>query len=153
MAADTQCQRAQPSSSTWRDWSRISTTMRRWAAVFLGKANPADAEADPGVTSGDAWTEAALNPPSWWQGLHKTVGDFFIWSSGYEVLANPIRELQKPLTEGWATGGGDTSRVIFLESAKEAHIQPLIDTILPGKGKKGDAQMVIEEWYKARLQR
>ncbi|KAF9690738.1 hypothetical protein EKO04_011321 [Ascochyta lentis] len=126
--------------------------LRKWGAMFLGKANDSNPEADPGPISGDSWTEACLNPPSWWNGMHQVVSDTFIWWGGYEVFGDPIRELEKNLNEGWATGGGDLNRVRFFESAREAHVAPIVDTMIPG-AEKSDAQVVIEEWFKGRLQR
>lgn len=125
--------------------------LRKWSAMFLNKANFPDPEADPGLILGDAWTEACRNPSSWWNGMHQVVSDVFIWWGGYEVFVDPLRELEKNLKAGWADGGGDPSRTKFLESAKEAHVAPIVDTMIPGV-KKGDAQVAIEEWFKGRLQ-
>ena len=125
--------------------------LRKWSAMFLNKADASNAEADPGLISGDAWTEACLNPSSWWNGMHYVVSDTFIWWGGHEVFVDPIRELEKNFRAGWADGGGDRSRAIFLESPEEAHVGPIVDTMIPG-AKKGDAQIAIEEWFKSRLQ-
>lgn len=128
-------------------------SLRRWSAMFLNKANPVNPEADPGTISGDAWTEACLNPASWWSGLHRVVDDIFVSYGSYEVFADPIRDLEKALRKGWADGGGDVSRVTFLEAAKAAHIAPIVDIMAPGRYVKSDTQIAIEEWYKARLQK
>jgi acetyl esterase/lipase len=125
--------------------------LRKWAAMFLNKANSADPESDPGPVSGDAYTEACTNPVSWWNGFHHTVSDVFVSYGSYEVLADPIKELEKQMKRGWAEGGGDLSRVVFMESAKEAHIQPIVDIMTPGSNVKSCTQIAIEEWYKARL--
>ncbi|KAF2822349.1 alpha/beta-hydrolase [Ophiobolus disseminans] len=124
--------------------------LRKWSAMFLNKANTDDPEADPGPVSGDAYTEACKNPASWWTGLHKVVGDVFVAYGSYEVLADPIKELEKNLIAGWAAGGGDPNRVIFVEGAKEAHIAPIIDIMTPSRKTKSSTQTAIEEWYKAR---
>ncbi|KAF2622391.1 hypothetical protein BU25DRAFT_425778 [Macroventuria anomochaeta] len=125
--------------------------LRKWSAMFLNKANTSKPEADPGPISGDAWTEACLNPSSWWNGMHQVVSDAFIWWGSYEVFVDPIRELEKNFKAGWADGGGDPSRAMFLESAKEAHVGPIVDTMIPG-AKKGNAQDGIKEWFKGQLQ-
>ncbi|KAJ4368524.1 hypothetical protein N0V86_009429 [Didymella sp. IMI 355093] len=125
--------------------------LRKWSAMFLNRANASDPESDPGLRSGDAWTEACLNPSSWWTGMHQVVSDVFVWWGGYEVFVDPIRELEKNFKAGWTEGGGESSRTIFLESAKEAHTAPIVDTMIPGV-EKGDAQVLIEEWFKGRLQ-
>lgn len=126
-------------------------SLRKWGAMFLNKSNPSNSEADPGPISGDAWTEVCLNPASWWSGMHQVVSDVFIWWGGYEVFVDPIRELEKSFKQGWEEGGGDASRVHFLESAKEVHVAPIVDTMISG-AKKGEAQVAIEEWFKGRLQ-
>ncbi|KAL1603038.1 hypothetical protein SLS59_004694 [Nothophoma quercina] len=125
--------------------------LRKWSAMFLNKAIASNPETDPGVVSGDVWTEACLNPPSWWNGIHHVVGDVFVWWGSHEIFVDPIRELEKNFKEGWADGGGDSSQAIFLESAMEAHVAPIVDTMISG-ARKGDAQLAIEEWFKGRLQ-
>ena len=128
-----------------------SLPLRKWSAMFLNKANSFDPESDPGPISGDAWTEACLNPSSWWDGMHKVVSDVFIWWGSYEVFVDPIRELESKFKAGWANGGGAPDRVIFLESPKEVHTAPIMDTVVVG-AKKGKVQVLIEEWFKGRLQ-
>lgn len=127
--------------------------LRKWSAMFLNKPNSADPEADPGRVSGDAWTEACLNPASWWDGLHRVVSAIFISYGSYEVLVDPIKELEKQLKTGWTDGGGDASQVTVFEGSKEAHIAPIMDIMTPGKTKKSGTQVAIEAWYKARLQK
>ncbi|KAF3035570.1 hypothetical protein E8E12_005402 [Didymella heteroderae] len=129
----------------------VPLALRKWSAMFLSKANASDPESDPGTISGDAWTEACLNHSSWWNGMHTVVSDMFVWYGGYEVFVDSIRELESNFKAGWTDGGGDLSRVIFLESAEEAHTAPIVDTVIPG-AKKGDAQVLIEDWFKGRLQ-
>jgi hypothetical protein len=51
---------------------------RKWSAMFLGMANPVTPEADSGPVSGDAWTEACMNDPSWWIGLQNVAGNILI---------------------------------------------------------------------------
>ena len=125
--------------------------LHKWSAMFLGKANTINPEADPGPISGDQWTDVCLNPSSWWEGMHDIVMDVFIWWGAHEVFADPIRELESKFRTGWKVGGGDCEKVVFLESAGEAHVAPISDTMLPGGGKKSDAQLEIEEWLKSRL--
>jgi acetyl esterase/lipase len=125
--------------------------LRKWSAMFLDKANSTDPEADPGPVSGDAYTEACKNPASWWNGFHRTVGNVFVSYGSYEVLADPIKELERQMKKGWTEGGGDSSRLVFLEGAKEAHISPIVDIMTPGARMKSSTQSAIEGWYKARL--
>lgn len=125
--------------------------LRKWSAMFLNKANASDPESDPGPISGDAWAEACLNPSSWWDGMHKVVSDIFVWWGSYEVFVDPIRELESNFKAGWTSGGGALDRVMFLETPKEVHTAPIVDTVVGG-AKKGDAQVLIEEWFKGRLQ-
>ncbi|KAF2996282.1 hypothetical protein E8E13_005054 [Curvularia kusanoi] len=125
--------------------------LRKWSAMFLGKASTVNPEADPGPISGDNWTDVCMNPPSWWEGMHRVVGSVFIWRGGQEVLVDSMRALEKNLRAGWADGGGDLEQVIFLESAREAHVAPISEAMLPGGGKKSDAQLAIEDWFKVRL--
>jgi acetyl esterase/lipase len=126
-------------------------TLRKWSAMFLNKANPTNPEADPGPVSGDAYTEAAKNPMSWWKGLHNICSHIFVAYGGSEVLADAIEEWESPLKKGWAEGGGDPSAIIFLKGAKEAHIAPIVDVMAPGADVKSKTQEAIEGWYKARL--
>ncbi|KAH6639563.1 Alpha/Beta hydrolase protein [Boeremia exigua] len=127
--------------------------LRKWSAIFLDKADTSNPEADPGLASrGDAYTEACLNPASWWNSMDQVVSDVFVWSGGYEVFVDSIRELETTFKAGWAHGGGDISRVIFVESAEHQHVAPVFDTAVAG-AKKDDAQVAIEEWFKGRLQR
>jgi acetyl esterase/lipase len=127
--------------------------LRKWSAMFLGKANPVDPETDPaGPVFGDAWTEACMNDPSWWHGLQDVVGDIFVSYGSVEVLADPIRVWKKQLMTGWVEGGGNANRVTFLEGLKEAHVAPILGSMAPGASKKSDTQIAIEEWYKIRLQ-
>lgn len=124
--------------------------LRRASAMFLGKSNPADPESDPGPVSGDAWTEASHNAASWWHGSHHVVSNMFVWSGGVEVFRDPIRELKQHFTTGWVEGGAERDRVVFVETAQEGHIQPLLDA---ARGlHKSNAQVAIKAWVKARLQ-
>ena len=125
--------------------------LRKWSAMFLSKANTSNPESDPGPVSGDAWTEACLNHSSWWHGMHQVVSDVFVWWGSHEVFVDPIRELEGNFKAGWTNSGGELSRTIFLESAKETHTAPIVDTVISA-AKKGDAQVLIEEWFKGRLQ-
>lgn len=127
--------------------------LRKWSAMFLGTANRFNAESDPGPVSGDRWTDVCLNPPSWWEGMHHVISGAFICWGAHEVFVDSMRELERNLRAGWTDGGGDHERVILLESAGEAHVAPISDTMLPGAGKKSDAQLAIEEWLNSRLPR
>ncbi|KAJ4363905.1 hypothetical protein N0V83_009357 [Neocucurbitaria cava] len=126
--------------------------LRKWSAMFLNKSNAADPEADPGPISGDAWTEACLNPASWWHGLHRVVGAIFVSYGSYEILADPIKQWEKELKKGWSHGGGDESQLTFLEAPNEAHVFPILELMTPWKAKSG-TQAAIEAWYKSRLQK
>jgi len=127
--------------------------LRRWSAMFLGTTGPAVPESGPRPIYGDTWTEASLNAASWWHGSHNVVSDIFVWSGGFEVFRDPIRELKQHLTTGWVDGGADPDRLVFVETAQEAHIQPIIDAVHANTNStKGDAQVAIEAWVKARLQ-
>ena len=55
-----------------------SLALPKWGVMFLNKANASNPEADPGTISGDAWTEACLNPASWWNRMHQAVSDVFV---------------------------------------------------------------------------
>jgi acetyl esterase/lipase len=125
--------------------------LRRWSAMFLNKTNSTEPEADPGPVIGDSWTEACLNDASWWNGLNRVVSSVFVWYGGHEVLRDPVREFEEKLKEGWAKGGGDDSRIVVVETAREAHVAPIVDVMI-SPGKKGDAQVAIEEWFGARLE-
>lgn len=126
--------------------------LRKGSAMFLNIADSANLESDPGPVSGDVWTEASLNPASWWHGAHRIVSDVFVWSGGYEVFADSIKDLRRHLSEGWVEGGGEMARVTFLETPKEAHVRPIVDIMSSGRAYKSDAQVAIEGWYKLGLQ-
>jgi len=83
--------------------------------------------------------------------MHQVVSDVFVWWGSHEVFVDPIRELEGNFKAGWTNSGGELSRTIFLESAKETHTAPIVDTVISA-AKKGDAQVLIEEWFKGRLQ-
>jgi acetyl esterase/lipase len=125
--------------------------LRKWSAMFLGKANTINPEADPGPISGDQWTDVCLNLSSWWEGMHHVSISVFIWWGAHEVFADSMRELERNFRTGWTDGGGDREQVVLLESVGEAHVAPISDTMLPGGGKKSDAQLEIEEWLESRL--
>jgi acetyl esterase/lipase len=125
--------------------------LRKWSAMFLNKANPSNPEADPGPIAGDAYTEAAKNPASWWEGMHSVCSHVLVAYGSSEVLVDAIEELEAPLKKGWAEGGGDASAVVFLKGAKEAHIAPIVDIMAPGADVKSSTQTAVEAWYKARL--
>jgi acetyl esterase/lipase len=129
----------------------VPLVLRKWGAMFLNKANEANPEIDPGPISGDSWTEACLNPASWWTDMHHVVSDIFVWWGGHEVFVDPIRELKSNFNKGWADGDGDLNRAIWLESPEEAHVAPIVDTMIPG-AEKSEAQVAIEGWLKDRLQ-
>tara|TARA_R110002003_G_scaffold250_6_gene17768 strand:+ start:11694 stop:12797 length:1104 start_codon:yes stop_codon:yes gene_type:complete len=126
--------------------------LRKWSAMFLGKANSIDQEADPGPVSGDAYTEACKNDASWWRGVDHVVNHVFVAYGGDEVLKGCIVEFEKRFKAGLAESHGDASRVIFFEGKREAHVQPIIDIMTLGSAVKSSTQIAIEEWYKARLQ-
>jgi acetyl esterase/lipase len=126
--------------------------LRRWAAMYLDKTNSSNFEADPGLVSGDAYSEPCTEPEFWWEGLHKVVGDIFIWVGGNEVFVDPVRDFGYILRHGWTKGGGETQRVAYVEAPHEAHIQPIMDVMTSG-GMKSDSQIAIEEWYLARLEK
>lgn len=126
--------------------------IRRWVAMFLNQADTSNPEADPGPISGDAWTEACLNPASWWKNIDQVVSHVFIWQGSAEMLIDSIREFDRNFKEGWADGGGDISRVVVIETLGGLHTQPVMDVVL-GRGKKSDALMAIDEWFRDRLQR
>lgn len=141
-----------PSFSNEKLDNMAPIALRRWSAMFLGKADTVNREADPGHVTGDAWTEATLNTPQWWEGLHRVVGNMFVWYGGYEVFADSIRAWKRNLNEGWIRGGGEADRVTFLEAPKEAHVAPIGDFIARGKRSKSESQIAIEEWYRYRLE-
>jgi acetyl esterase/lipase len=124
--------------------------LRKWSAMFLGQVSPKDAEADPGHVSGDEWTDVVRNDAEWWEGLHSVVDGVFVAYGGNEVLRDPIRELEGKVRSGWVDGGGEGERIVFLEARGEAHVQPIVDFMTPGKG-KSETQRATEEWYMARL--
>jgi acetyl esterase/lipase len=126
--------------------------LRKWSAMFLGKANKADQESDPGPISGDGYTEASKNAASWWDGLHRTVSAVFVSYGSYEVLACPIKDLEIQMKKGWTESGGEPNCVVFVEGSKEAHIAPIVDIMTPDAHIKSSSQNTIESWYKARLQ-
>ncbi|KAH7066064.1 Alpha/Beta hydrolase protein [Paraphoma chrysanthemicola] len=126
--------------------------LRKWSAMFLGKPNPIDPEADPGPVTGDAWTEACKNDASWWHGAANVVSDVFVAYGGDEVLKGAIVEFERHFKAGWKESGGDASRVLFLEGEREAHVQPIIDIMSPRSAVKSITQNAIDSWYKARLQ-
>jgi acetyl esterase/lipase len=125
--------------------------LRKWSAMLLNKSDPSNPEADPGPITGDAYTEACKNPASWWKGMHSICSDIFVCYGSDEVLADAIKEWESPMKKGWVEGGGDSSRVMFLQGAREAHVAPIIDVMTPGANLKSNTQSAIEEWYKARL--
>jgi hypothetical protein len=119
--------------------------------MFLNIANPTDAEADPGLVSGDARTEACLNPASWWHSIHEVISDVFVSYGDNKVLRDAIKELEQHLKKGWSANGGVASRVEFLEGPTEAHVQPIVDFMTLGSENKSNTRVAIEEWYKAGL--
>jgi acetyl esterase/lipase len=125
--------------------------LRKWSAMFLDKADPNDPESDPGPVSGDAYTEACHNPVTWWNGFHETVSDVFVSYGSDEVLADSITELEQQMKKGWAGGGAQPSRVVFVKGKDEAHVYPILESRMPGVKTKCSTQTAIEEWYKARL--
>lgn len=125
--------------------------LRKWSAMFLDRANPADPESDPGAVSGDAYTEVCKNSASWWNGFHRVVGNVFVSYGNYEVLVDPIKELETQMKEGWVENSGDASRVVFITGAKEALIAPILHVMAPGAKVKSSTQIAIEAWYAARL--
>lgn len=127
--------------------------LRRASAMFLGRTDLANSNADPGPVTGDAWTDTCRNPASWWHDLSRVVSDVFIVYGDSEILLGPIKDLERTMKKGWAESNGDPSRMIFLEGIKEAHIAPIIDIMTPDKDKKSNTQLAIEEWYKARLRK
>jgi acetyl esterase/lipase len=124
--------------------------LRRWAAMYMGKSNSSDPEADPGSVSGDAHSEPASNPPSWWSGLHEVVSDVFIWVGCNEVFVDGVREFRDVLREGWVKGGGEAQSITYVEAQGEAHVQPIVDFMTIAV--KTESQVAIDEWYMARLE-
>ncbi len=125
--------------------------LRRWSAMLLGKTNPANAEADPGDVSGDAWIEACLNPASWWHGLPDVISSIHVSYGGSEVFKSPIVELGTQMKQGWTESAGEATRVSFYEGVNEAHIAPIVNLMAPGGPKASYSQISIEYWFTASL--
>jgi acetyl esterase/lipase len=140
-----------PSFDNYRLDMMSALVLRKWSAMLLNKSNPSNPEADPGPISGDAYTEACKNLASWWKGMHSVCSDIFLCYGSDEVLADAIKEWESPLKKGWIEGGGDASRIVFIQGAREAHVAPILDAMKPGANAKSSTQTAIEEWYKARL--
>lgn len=124
--------------------------LRRYAGMFLAPSS--DPERDPGRVHGDAYTEPLHNDASWWKGLSSAVSDVLVWSGGNELFADAIAEFEWVFREGWCQGGDEDGRVVFVQSPERAHIEPILSVMLE-PGVKGEHQVVIEEWIKARLER
>jgi acetyl esterase/lipase len=121
-----------------------------WSAMYTGKStgNPQE---DPGCCLGsDPYVDPASNDSTWWNGLHRVVGDIFIWVGGDEVFVDGVAAFHKTLREGWTQGGGVGERVQYMEPRDEAHIQPIVDWKEEGKV-TSDSQIAIEAWLKDRI--
>lgn len=123
--------------------------LRRWAAMYMDKSSVINPEADPGLVSGDAYSEPASSPASWWSGLHEVVRDIFIWVGGDEVFVDDVREFRNTLHDGWVKSNGGAQCITFVVAPGEAHIQPFMDIMTTRT--KTKSQVAIEEWYMARL--
>ncbi|KAF9738628.1 hypothetical protein PMIN07_007101 [Paraphaeosphaeria minitans] len=129
--------------------------LRRYAGMFL--APSATPESDPGRVHGDAYTEPLHNDASWWKGLPRVVSDVLVWSGGNELFADAVADFEWVFREGWChgedeDGGNEGENVVFVQSPGRAHIEPIMSVMLE-PGVKGDHQIIIEEWIKARLER
>ncbi|PSN65225.1 alpha/beta-hydrolase [Corynespora cassiicola Philippines] len=125
--------------------------LRRWAAMFLGKANPSNPELDPSSVSGDAYTEPSSNPSSWWIGLPGLLSSAFVWTGGDEVFLDSIRELENSMKKGWADSGARSDALVFMETAHEPHIGPITDIMIKSKEFKTEQQEAINAWIKSRI--
>ncbi|KAF2731966.1 alpha/beta-hydrolase [Polyplosphaeria fusca] len=121
-----------------------------WSAMYTDQVR-GDPEKDSGSVSGDSYTEPARNPSTWWHGLHRVVSTVFVWVGGDEVFVDDVGDFTATLLEGWNDGGGNSDRVLHLETPREAHIQPIMDC-MGNDSVKGDAQIAIEAWIKSRIE-
>jgi acetyl esterase/lipase len=124
--------------------------LRKWAAMFLDESTD-DPEADQPRVHGDSWAEPLSNMATWWSGLHRVVGHILVWSGADEILVDSIRAFEPLLKKGWREGVGEEDRVVFVETKGRAHIEPIMSIMLEPK-KKGEHQVVLEEWLQARLE-
>lgn len=124
--------------------------LRRSVGMFLSPSAQTDIERDPGRVYGDAYTEPLTNASSWWEGLHSVVDEVFVWYGEGEVLADAIAEFEGAFGKGWSEGGGDKRSIVFVKSPGRAHIEPIMSVMLEPKV-KGDHQVAVEEWLKARF--
>ncbi|KAH8721585.1 hypothetical protein GQ44DRAFT_829147 [Phaeosphaeriaceae sp. PMI808] len=63
-------------------------------------------------------------------------------STTYEVLADPIIEMNRQMRKGWVDGGGDPNQVVIVQGVKEAHIGPILDIMTPGAKAKSYRRVV-----------
>ncbi|KAF2261384.1 alpha/beta-hydrolase [Lojkania enalia] len=129
----------------------VPRALRCWSAMYTSQ-NLDDPERDPGLVSGDSYTEPLINDSSWWEGLHQVISEILIWAGGNEILLDGINAMDAKLRIGWQTGGGEPAKIFYIEEAEMAHAQPIMDAMANAKI-KGSGQIAIEEWLRSRLER
>lgn len=126
-----------------------AVTLHRGSAMFLGKSDPRNIEADLGPMSGDPYSEPGSNPSSWWKDLNKAVSNVYIWVGSDEVLVDIVRDFASSLREGLLDGGANAENLILVETPDKAHIGPIAEGMQSTV--KSEHQLAIEQWYKSLL--
>lgn len=102
----------------------------RWAQAFLDSA------------PSDRYTEPALAPKEWWNGLNKVVKDVYFWAGGGEVLLDGIREVAEKIQSV------HSSTVLDI-SPGSGHEEMIFDVLLGYE--KSVSTRNMEAWLGARL--
>jgi acetyl esterase/lipase len=125
--------------------------LRRWAAMYLNKSKD-DPESDPGPVTGDSYSEPYCNDAAWWRGMHQVVSDVFFWYGGDEMLRDGIHDFVPLFKSGWTKGGGETERVLAVETPRGCHIEPIM-SVMTRPNERGEHQVAVEEWLRQRLEK
>ena len=98
----------------------------------------------------DSYNEALQNESIWWQGMHRVVGEVFVWMGKDEIFLDSLRDFEARYQQGWNDGGGDLAKVHVYEGPGQPHIGPIMDVMMQDK-QKSQSQLDIEAWFKELL--
>ncbi|PVI01683.1 alpha/beta-hydrolase [Periconia macrospinosa] len=133
--------------------SLVDCMLRKWGAMYIGLSKDEKAISEEIISAAkerDSYNEPLYNKSIWWEGMHRVVGDFFLWMGEDEIFIDGLQEFSGLFKQGWINGGGSPEAVQSYMGQGQAHIGPIMDRLMENFN-KSQSQLDIESWIRSRL--